>query len=107
MAAAYASIMSSWLQPHLADDVKKLVGVVWFSRTSSGWGDLWIIMELHRWVFLLLCLRGGCGLLDPFRNFRSATNNARPTKGGPAVAARRRHGLKLKTKGISRILLYF
>jgi hypothetical protein len=38
VAAASSSIKSFWLQLHLDDNVKKLMGVVWFSRISSGWG---------------------------------------------------------------------
>jgi hypothetical protein len=45
-----------------------------------------------------------CGLLDPFGDFSSATNNFRPALGGAAAAARHRHGLEvLKVKDISRI----
>jgi hypothetical protein len=46
---------------------------------------------------LLLRLRGGCGLLDPFDDFPSATNNVRPTQGG---AARHRHGLEVEDEGL-------
>ena len=52
-------------------------GVV--SRISSGGGVLRIVKELHRWFFLLLRLRDGCGLLDLFDDFPSAINNVRPT----------------------------
>jgi hypothetical protein len=73
--------------------------VVWFSRISSGCEDLWIVKELHLRLFLLLRLRDGCGLLDPFGDFPSATNNVRPAQGGAAAAARRRHGLKVEDEG--------
>ena len=87
MAAASRAIMYSRVQSHLGGDVEKLVGVVWFSRTSSGCGDLRIVKELHWWLFLLLRLRVGCGLLDMFGYFPSATNNVRPAQGGAAAAA--------------------
>jgi hypothetical protein len=48
-----------------------------------------------RQFFLLIRFRDGCGLLDPFGDFPSATNNVRPTQGGAAAAARRRHGLEV------------
>jgi hypothetical protein len=78
--------------------------VVWSSRISSGCGDLQIVKELHRQFFLLIHLRDGCGLLDPFDDFPSAINNVRPTRGGAAVAARRRHGLEVEDEGL---LKYF
>ena len=99
VAATSFSIRSSWLQSHLGDDVEKLVGVVWFSRTSSGGGVLRIVVELHRRFILLLRLRDGCGLLDPFDDFPSATNNVKPALGGAAAAARRRHGLEIEDEG--------
>jgi hypothetical protein len=86
--AAPRAIRSPRLQPHLGGNVERLVGVVWSSRISSGCVDLWIVKELHRKFFLLLCLRDGCGLLDPFGDFPSATNNVRPTQGGAAAAKR-------------------
>ena len=107
VAAASLPIKSSQLQPHLDGDVEKLVGVVWSSWISSGWGDLRIFMELHR-QFNLLHLRDGCGLLDPFGDFPSATNNVRPTQGGAAAAARRRHGLEVEDEGLlkDRIVIF-
>ena len=101
MAAALLAITYSWLQPHFEGDAEKLVGVVWYSRISSGGDGLRIVMEPYRWfilLFLLLC--NGCYLLDPFGDFPSATNNIRLALGGAATAARRRHGLRLKMKGI-------
>jgi hypothetical protein len=98
--AAPRAIRSPRLQPHLSDNVERLVGVVWSSRFSSGCGDLWIVKELHRQFFLLLRLRDGCGLLDQFGDFPSAINNVRPTKGGAAAAARRRHGLEVEDEGL-------
>jgi hypothetical protein len=86
--AAPRVIRSLQLQPHLGGNIERLVGVVWSSRISSGCGDLWIVKELYHQYFLLLCLRGGYGLLDPFGDFPSATNNVRPTQGGAAAAAR-------------------
>jgi hypothetical protein len=56
------------------------VRVVWFFRTSSECGDLWVTKELHRRLFLLLCLRDGSGLLDPFGDFLSAINNVTSTQ---------------------------
>jgi hypothetical protein len=81
------------------------VGVVWSSRISSECGDIWIIKERHRQFFLLLCLRDGYGLLDPFSNFPSTTNNVRPTQGGAAAAARRRHGLEVEYEGLLKDLV--
>jgi hypothetical protein len=100
VAAASHAIRSPWLQPHLGGNIERLVGVVWSSRFSSGCGDLRIIKELHRQFFVLLCLRDGCGLLDPFGDFPSATNNVRPTRGGAAAAVHRRHGLKVEDEGL-------
>jgi hypothetical protein len=60
-------------------------------------GDLWIVMELHRWLFLLLRLWDGCGLLDPLGDFPSATNNVMPTQGG--AEARRQHYLEVEDEG--------
>jgi hypothetical protein len=77
------AIRSPRLQPHLDGNVEGLVGVVWSSRILSGCGDLRIVKELHQ-QFFLLRLRDGCGILDPFRDFSSATNNVRPTQGGAA-----------------------
>jgi hypothetical protein len=75
------AIKSPQLQPHLGGNIERLVGVVWCSRILSSCGDLWIVKELHRQFFLLLRLRNGYGLLDPFGDFLSATNNVRPTQG--------------------------
>jgi hypothetical protein len=79
--------------------------VEWSSKISSGCGDLWIVKELHRQFFLLLRLWDGCGLLDPFGNFPSATNNVRPTQGGAAAVARRRHGLKIEDEELLKDLV--
>jgi hypothetical protein len=98
--AASRAISSPRLQPHLGGNVERFVGVVWASRISSGCGDLRIVKELHRQFFLLLCLRDGCGLLDPFGDFPSATNNVRPTQRGAAATARRRHGLEVEDEGL-------
>jgi hypothetical protein len=73
---------------------------VWSWKISSGCEDLRIVKEFHRQFFFLLHLRDGCGLLDPFGDFPSATNNIRPTQGGAAAAARRRHGLKVEDEGL-------
>ena len=99
VAAALLAIMSPRLQPHLDDDVEKLVGVVWFSRTSSGDGGLRIVMELHRWFIFLLRLQDGCSLHDPFGNFPSASKNTRTALGRAAVVACRRHGLEVEHEG--------
>jgi hypothetical protein len=72
---------------------------------SSGRGDLRSVKELHRQFFLLLRLQDRCGLLDPFGDFPSATNNVRPTQGGTAAAARRRHGLKVEEEGLLKDLV--
>jgi hypothetical protein len=53
-------------------------------------------MELHR---RLILLRGGCGLLDPFDDFPSATNDVRSSQGGATMAACRRHGLEVQDEG--------
>jgi hypothetical protein len=100
--AAPRTIRSPQLQPHLSGNIERLVGVVWYSRISSGCGDLWIIKELHRQFFLLLRLWDGCGLFDPFDDFPSATNNVRPTQGG---AAHRRHGLDVEDEGLLKDLV--
>jgi hypothetical protein len=39
MAVVSSLIKSPRLQPHLNSDIEELVGMVWFSRTSSGWGS--------------------------------------------------------------------
>jgi hypothetical protein len=103
--AAPCAIRSPWLQPHLGGNVERLVEVVWSSRISSGCGDLQIVKELHRQFFLLLCLRDGCGLLDPFSDFPSATNNVRLTQGGAAAAVHRRHGLEVEDEGLLKDLI--
>jgi hypothetical protein len=97
-AAASSPIKSPRLQPHLNSDVEKLgSGVV---LEDFLWlGDLRIVMELHRQLFLHLRLRDGCGLLDPFGDFLSAINNVRPTQGEAAAAACRRHGLEVEDEG--------
>jgi hypothetical protein len=77
--AAPSAIRSPRLQPHLGGNVERLVGVMWYSRFLSGCGDLWIVKELHDQFFLLLRLSVGCGSLDLFGDFPSATNNVRPT----------------------------
>jgi hypothetical protein len=71
----------------------------------SGCGDLRIVKELHRQfflllLFLLLLLRDGYGLLDPFGDFLSATNNVRPTQRRAVDTV-----WKLKMKIFSRISL--
>ena len=99
VAATLLAIMSPQFQPHLDGNVEKLMGVVWFSSTSSGGGGLRIVMELHRQIILLLRLRDGCGLLDPFGDFPSTSNNVRLALGGAAAAARRRHGLEVEDEG--------
>jgi hypothetical protein len=85
--------------------IERLVGVVWSSKISSGYGDLRIVKELHRQFFLFLRLRDGCGLVDPFGDFLSATNNVRPTQGGAAVAVHRRHGLEVEVEGLLKDLV--
>jgi hypothetical protein len=62
------------------------------------------IVKGHRQLFLLH-LRGGCGLLDPFGDFPSATNNVKPTQGGAAAAARSRHGLEIEDEGLLKNLV--
>jgi hypothetical protein len=99
------AIRSSQLQPHLGGNVERFVGVVWSSRISSGYENLRIVKELHRQFFLLLRLPNGCGLLDPFSDFPSATNNVRLTQGGAAAVARRRRGLKVEDEGFLKDLI--
>jgi hypothetical protein len=69
------------------------------SRTTFGFGDLWIVKELYRRFSFLFVFRDGCGLLDPFGDFPSATNNVKPALRGAAAVTRRRHGLKVKDEG--------
>jgi hypothetical protein len=99
VAAKFSSINSLQLQPHLDGDVEKLIGVMWFSWISSGYGDLRIFMELHRRLFLLLRLRDRCCLVDPFGNFSHTTNNVRPSQGVEAAVAHRQHGLDVEDEG--------
>jgi hypothetical protein len=99
------AIRSPRLQSHLDGNIERLVGVVWSSRISSGCGDLRIVEELHRQFFLLLRLRDGCGLVDPFVDFPFATNNVRPTQGGAAWRRTVDTVWRLKMKGFSRISL--
>jgi hypothetical protein len=99
------TIRSPRLQPHLDGNVERLVGVVWSSKFSSGCRNLWIVKELHRQIFLLLCLRDGCFLLDPFGDFPSAINNVRLTQGGATAAACRRHGLEVEDEGLLKDLI--
>jgi hypothetical protein len=103
--AAPHAIRSSRLQPHLCGNVEKLVGVVCSSGILSGYGNLQIVKELHRQFFLLLRFQDGCGLLNPFGDFPSTTNNVRPTQGGAAAAAPVDTVWRLKMKGFSRISL--
>jgi hypothetical protein len=103
--AAPRAIRSPRHQPHLGSNVERLVGVLWSSRISSGYGNLRIVKELHRPFFLLLRLRDGCGLLDPFDDFPSVTNNVRPTQEGAAAAAHRRHGLEVEGEGLLKDLV--
>jgi hypothetical protein len=70
---------------------------VWFSRTS-GCGDLRIVKKLHR-RFILLRLGDRCGLLGPFDDFPSATNNVMLALEGAAAAAHRRYGLEVEDEG--------
>jgi hypothetical protein len=102
--AVPCAIRSSRLQPHLSGNVERLVGVVWSLQILSGYGDLWIVKELHR-QFFLLRLQGGCGLLEPFGDFPSATNNGGSTYGRTAAAARRRHGLEFEDEGFLKDLV--
>jgi hypothetical protein len=103
--ATPCAIRSPRYQPHLDGNIERLVGVVWSSRISSGCGDLWIVRKLHRQFFLLLRLWDGCGLLDPFGDFPSTTNNVRPNQGGAAAAARRRHSLEVEDEGLLKDLV--
>jgi hypothetical protein len=99
------AIRSPRLQPHLSGNVERLVGVVWSLRISSSCGDLRIVKEFYRQFFLLLRLRDGCGLLDPFGDFLSAINNVRPTQGGAAAVAHRRHGLDVEDEWLLKDLV--
>jgi hypothetical protein len=102
--AVPCAIESSRLQPHLGGNIERLVGVVWSSRILSGYRDLRIVKELHR-QFFLLRLQGGCGLLDPFGDFPSATNNGRPTQGRTTGRRAIDTVWSLKMKGFSKISL--
>jgi hypothetical protein len=99
------AIRSPRIQPHLGGNIERLVGVVWSLRISSGCGDLRIVKELHRQFFLLLRLRDGCGLIDPFDDFPFATNNS----GRLREERQRRRAVytigRLKMKGFSKISL--
>jgi hypothetical protein len=99
------AIRSPRFQPHLGGNIERLVGVVWSSRISSGCGDIRSVKELHRQFFLLLRLRDGCGLLDQFGDFPSATDNVRLTHGGAAAAVCRRHGLEVEDEGLLKDLV--
>jgi hypothetical protein len=101
------TIRISRLQPHLGGNIERLVEVVCSSRILSGCGNLWIVKELHRQLFLLLRLRGGCGLHDPFDDFPFATSNVKPIQGGAAAAARHRHGLEVEDEGLLKDLVIF
>jgi hypothetical protein len=67
--------------------------------------DLWIVKELHQQFLFLLRLWDECGLFDPFDDFPSATNNVRPTRGGAAAVACRRHGLEVEDEGLLKDLV--
>jgi hypothetical protein len=101
----HRAIRFSRLQPHLGGNDERLVGMVWSLKISSSCGDLRIVRELHRQFFLLLLLWDGCGLLDPFDDFPSATNNVRPTQGEAAAVARRRHGLEVEDERLFKDLV--
>jgi hypothetical protein len=103
--AAPRVIRSPRLQPHLGGNIDTLVGVVWSSRILSGCGNLRIVKELHRQFFFLFRLRSKCGLLEPFGDFPSATNNIRPTQEGATTAAHRRHDLKVEDEGLLKDLI--
>jgi hypothetical protein len=53
----------------------------------------------------LLHLQDGCGLLDPFGDFSSTTNNVRLTQGGAAVVARYRYVLDVEDEGFLKDLV--
>jgi hypothetical protein len=100
------AIRSFRLLPHLTGNVERLVRLVWSSRILSGCGDLWIVKELHQQFFLLLRLQDIYGLLDPFGDFSSTTNNIKPIQGGGvAAAARHRHGLEVEDEGLLKDLV--
>jgi hypothetical protein len=90
---------------HLGGNVERLVGVVSSSSFSSGCGDLRIVKEFQRQFILLLRLWNRYGLLDSFGDFPSATNNVKPTQGGVAAVACRRHGLKVEDEGLLKDLI--
>jgi hypothetical protein len=104
--AAPRTIRSLRLQPHLGGNIERLVGVVWFSRILSGCGDLRIVKELHRQLFLLLRLfRADVVFLT-----RSTTSRPQPTTSGRLREERQRRRAvdmvwRLKMKGFSRISL--
>jgi hypothetical protein len=75
------------------------------AATSRGlWEWLWGYSD-HQGASSLLRLRDKCVLLDPFGDFPSITNNARPTQRGAAAATRRRHGLEVEDEGLLKDLV--
>jgi hypothetical protein len=56
-------------------------------------------MYFYRWS-LLLHPREGCGLLERFDDFPSATNNIRQVQGGATTAVGYRHDLEVEVEGL-------
>jgi hypothetical protein len=69
-----------------------------------GCGDFRIVMYFYRWS-LLLHPREGCGLLEWFGDFPSATNNIRQVQGGATTAVGYRHDLEVEDEGCLKNLL--
>jgi hypothetical protein len=67
----------------------------------TGFISYTLVKELHRQFFLLLRLREGCDLLDPFGDLPSPTKNVWPIEG----AARCRHGLEVEYEGLLKDLV--
>jgi hypothetical protein len=103
--AVYSTIKSSRLQPHLDGGIEKLVGVVWFSKTSFGWGifgSLWSFIGGYSFFFV--------SVKDVVFLNHSATSRPQPTMARRLREGRQRwHAVdtvsRLKAKDISRISL--
>jgi hypothetical protein len=55
VAAASFPIKPPRLHPHLNGDIKKVVGVMWFSGASSGWWIFrspWSFIDAYSFVFV-------------------------------------------------------
>jgi hypothetical protein len=96
------AIRSSRFQPRLGGNVERFVGVVWSLRILCGYGDLRIIKEFHRQLFVFGA--------DVVFLTRSTTSRPLPTTLGRLREEWQRWRTvdtvwRLKMKGFSRILL--